>query len=94
MDKIQYCNLLYSIQYTYIQMYICKRQVSVCADLERGSGQPTPPLWKVQISEINVIKLSKIGPPGNQDIPCPFPHPPGKTFWIRPWSVIRCALKN
>lgn len=57
MDKIQYCNLVYSIQQTYIYKCTCKRQVSVYVDLERGLGHPTPPLWKIQISEIYVIKL-------------------------------------
>lgn len=73
----------------YIYRCTCKRQVSVYADLERGSGHPTPPLWKIQIFEIYVIKLSKIAPPPleNKDIPRPFPHPPGKNFWIRPWSA-------
>lgn len=87
---------LFTVYSKLIYKCTCKRQVSVYVDLERGLGHPTPPLWKIQISEIYVIKLYRKQPPPleNKDIPRPFPHPPGKNFWIRPQSVIRCALKN
>lgn len=74
---------LFTVYSKLIYKCTCKRQVSVYVDLERGLGHPTPPLWKIQISEIYVIKLYRKQPPPpleNKDIPRPFPHPPWKNF--------------